>query len=252
MKITKINLINLRNEEHYQYHSEFSSLVEKYGAEILKITEKFNIYKTFFDKENEAVVIVRKSEFGHLLDDADKSRDQIHHGLTDAVKSGINHFDEIKRAAAIRIKILLDQFGNIAAKPNNEKTTAIIKLVEELQGPYAADVAILMLADWVTELNARNQSFISFTKERFSKEAEKSQIKMVEARKDVDNAYRNIIEHIEAYITLNGLAVHETFVREINPRVDKYNDTLAQRIGRSKKNNKNGDNSSPTIETDKK
>jgi hypothetical protein len=253
MKTTKINLSNLRNDEHFQYHSEFKALIEKYGPEILKVTEKYGVYKPLFDDENEALVVVRKSEYAQAIEESNKLRKSIYRGFSNAIKSALDHFDAAKKAAAMRIKLLLDQLGKMSDKSGNEKSTTMIKLVEELQGPYAADVAILALGEWVTQLDTHNKSYISNNKERFSEDAEKTEINLGDARKELDKAYRSICEHIDAYIVINGPGVHEQFLRELNSRADKYNDILAQRKGRSKKNNKkNGKDTNSSPETDKK
>jgi hypothetical protein len=56
-----------------------------------------------------------------------------------------------------------------------------------------------------------------------------------------------------AYKLLNGPSIHESFIRELNTRAEKYNDIMAQRKGRSKKNNKkNGNGNITAPETEKK
>jgi hypothetical protein len=80
--------------------------------------------------------------------------------FADAVKSGLNHFDPAKREAARRIEIVLDNYGNIAAKALDQETAAIDDLLRELRsGDYPALVDSLALADWLVQLDVENRTF---------------------------------------------------------------------------------------------
>jgi len=233
MEITKINLSNLRNEEHFQFQTEFKDLVIQTGASTLNIETQFTDYQILYDQEEEALQVIRKSATTEQLAEADTDRDILTRGATDAVKSGLNHFSEEKRMAAARLKILLDQYGNISRKPYDEETAAIYKLVKESQGPYAADVTTLDMADWFTELNTKNLAFETLMKSRYSEEAAKTELRMKQVRIDIDAGYRGIADRLDALMLINGTSGYEAFVRELNSRADKYNDILAQRKGRS-------------------
>jgi len=45
MKITSLITHNLRNDAHFQFHTEFRDLVQASGADTLKIEPQFNAYK---------------------------------------------------------------------------------------------------------------------------------------------------------------------------------------------------------------
>jgi hypothetical protein len=53
MKIEKINLLHLRNDAHFQLHTEFRDLVMKHGAEALKTKPLFQAYLPLYDREDE-------------------------------------------------------------------------------------------------------------------------------------------------------------------------------------------------------
>ena len=236
MEINSINLPLLRNEEHFQFNKEVKELIEQSGAETLDIEKDFTDYLPFYVKEEEALNLVRKSATTEQIELADKDRDELISGLTGAVKYQLKHFDEEKRAAAVRYKIVLDQYGDIANKPYDDETAAIHKLVLESKGPYATDVATLAITDWIAAIGAKNQVFQSLKNHRNSEEAQKTLARMKTVRVEVDAAYKVIVKRINALITINGPEIHEVFVRELNARIDKINNTLAQRKGRSKKN----------------
>jgi hypothetical protein len=55
MKIEKLNIIHLRNDEHFQFHTEFRDLVAKEGPLALKIKPQFDDYLPLYDNVGEAL-----------------------------------------------------------------------------------------------------------------------------------------------------------------------------------------------------
>lgn len=235
MKTLKINLSHLHNEEHFQYHTEFKDAVNQKGAQRLNIEASFNEYLPLFDQEFDALQLIRKSATTDQLAIADAERDEIFRGLVDAHKSGLNHFNPDKRAAAVHIKVLFDQYGNVARKPYDDETADINKMMQEVSTTFAADVATLGIGDWFTELDRKNKAFDTLMKSRYTEGASKTELRMKQVRVDLDAAYRAIADRIDALMLINGDTNYESFVRELNTRVERYNTILAQRKGRNSK-----------------
>ena len=247
MKTSKIKLSFLHNEEHFQFHTEFVASVAQYGAQTLNIEAAVGSYTNYYNQENQALQVIRKSATTEQLASADAERDDIFRGMVDAVKSVQNHFNADKRAAANRIKVLLDQYGNVARKPYDDETAAITKMVQELNGTYLADANAIAITEWITELDARNKAFDTLMKSRYSEEASKTELQMREVRAEVDVAYRAIADRLDALMLINGTANYEAFVRELNARVDRYSSIIAQRKGRNAKANTNAASSESTF-----
>jgi hypothetical protein len=55
------------------------------------------------------------------------------------------------------------------------------------------------------------------------------------ARAEVDDACRAITERIEALIIVNGEEAYAPFVKDLNQRVERYNNTVARRKGQKDK-----------------
>jgi hypothetical protein len=236
MKIARINLSSLRNEEHFQFQTEFKNEINLFGAKNLNIETAFATYLPLYEQEEKALQLIRKSAATDQLIEVDKERDDIYRGLADAIKSALKHFDPNKRAAASRLKVLFDQYGNVARKPYDEETAAINKIMVEAKGAYAADITTLAISDWFTMLETKNNAFDTIMKSRYSEEAGKTELRMNQVRLEVDAAYREIMDRIDALILINGTRGYENFTREHNARVEKFSNTLAQRVGRKAKN----------------
>lgn len=235
MKIEALKTSNLRNEEHYQFQTEFKALVEQFTPITLGIEAAFAAYLPLYANETEALDIITKSAVTDEIANADNLRDSTYRGLCDTVKGASNHFSDKKREAATRIQIVLDHFGNINTKTYDEQTAAIKSLIADLNGQYADDVATLRLDEWLTELQANNNAFEALMNERYTDDAGKTQLRMKQVRKEVDSAYKTITIRIDALVVVNGPEAYSGFVDELNVRIERYNNTLAQRKGRNDK-----------------
>ena len=232
MKIEKIDLKGLRNEEHFQFHTETLSLIESSNPQALGIDGLLPAYKANYSDEAEALDVIRKSAVTDDLSKADTLRDTTLMGMKAALKSAGNHFQAEKRQAAARVKIVFDHYGKVTLKPYDEETAAINSLLTDLQ-PLAADLATLGLTDWVTELGANNRAFDTLKKERYTEASAKTQLRMKEVRVLVDENFKSIAERVNALMIVNGEAAYTAFVNELNQRIDAYTRTLAQRRGRN-------------------
>lgn len=235
MKIINLNLKNLRNDEHYQFQSDFKGLLIQYDAASLGIEVDYNNYLPLYTQEEEALDKIIKSAITEELADADKLRDFTFRGLCNSVQAGCHHFNAAKQQAGQNLQVVFNRFGNLSIKPYDEETAAITALVSDLQTTYTADITSLGIGDWVTELKANNQHFETTKNIRYTEEGAKTQLRMKLVRNAVDRAYRGIAEHINALIIVNGYIHYKDFVNALNLRNDHYKMVVAQRKGRNNK-----------------
>jgi hypothetical protein len=222
MKIVKSKLGNLRNDAHFQFHTEFKDLIAKFGADVLKVEEQFASYLPLYKKMDAGLKKINKSVYTVQIQDADKARDEIWSGMIETNKGATKHFDAKIRDAAENLKILFDTYGNLAAKPLNEETAALNNILQELEDKYAAAVKSVGIASWVSELKTRNAALSKLVKERFDESASKSDIVVKTARTALDASYRIITERINALLIVEGDAAYENFMKAWNVIVEKY------------------------------
>ena len=204
MKIQSLNLNNLRNEEHFQFQSEFKALVETNTTATLGIDAQFHDYVPQFKNEAEALDVIRKSASTEDLAEADIIRDATFRGLSDAVNAASRHFSPEVKLAAARLQPVFDHYGNLARKPFDEETAAIKSLTNDLQTTYANDATIIGIKDWVLELIKDNNQFETIKNDRYTEEAAKTQLRMKEVRTAIDSIYNTIVKRINALIIVNG------------------------------------------------
>ena len=222
MNIATITTKHLRNDEHFQFHTEFKDIVLQYGAKKLKIAAQFNAYLTLYGKEDEGIKKIRKSAITGELHKADKARDEIWRGMIHMNQAMLRHFNPEVQAAARRLKVVFDTYGNVAQKPLNEQTSAVYNILQELQGPYAADAETASLTCWVVELKARNETFGQLMKDRLDEAVLKTDVVLREARALLDEAYHAITTRVNALAEVEGSAEYEQFIRTVNLNIEKY------------------------------
>ena len=243
MKIHQIRLSRLRNDTHFQFHTEFKDLAQKHNPDALKIRQQYEAYLLLYDKEDLALKKINKSAITEKIQNADKARDEIWGDLVETNTAALRHFDPEVRESAKQLKIVFDTYGNIARKPLNDQTSATYNIVQDLEGKYAPDVAKVALGPWLAELKARNIAFSDLMRERFDESSLRVDIVLKKARVQLDEAYYAMVERIHALVLVEGAADYEGFIKKLNPIVSKYAIVQAAHAGRTSKRKGKGKNS---------
>jgi hypothetical protein len=233
MKIIKVDFHVLRNEEWFQLFTEFRDLALKYDPNALNIAELWATFLILYTDADTAIEIIRKSADTALMIKADHVRDHTFRGFADAVKSARNHFDPAMRAAADKLTIIFNHFGNLTRKAPNEETSGIYNLLQELDNGtpgMTLPVDILGLRNWAIRLAEDNAAYETLLKNRNTEVASRSKLRMKEVRREVQKAYYKMAARIEAVTTLNGdMPPFSDFVNEWNAFLKHYANVLAQR-----------------------
>ena len=235
MEIASLYLHSQRNAAHYQFQTDFNDFVIKYTPQALGIVEDYAAYQPLLQDEGVAFVAITKSATTEEIDGADKNRDFTFRGTADKVINSLNHFDPQMREAARRVKIIFDTYGNLAPKPDDEESGLISSLIDDLRTKVPADIATIQLIDWIAELERLNNAFITLEATRNSEEANRTELRMKHVRVDVDAAYNKIIKRINALIIVTGEGPYAAFVKELNARIARAQDSIALSKGQAAK-----------------
>jgi hypothetical protein len=247
-KFKKVDKKSLRNDAHFQFHTEFKDLLGKLplATEVLQILPLWAKYMELYNIEDEGLKKIRKSALTDKIQEADRARDNAFTGMVEQNKSLLRHFEVAKREAAERLQIVFNTYGNVAIKSLNEETSAIYNLLQDLRSPkYLPDTTAAGLVDWATELETRNTAFDTLIKQRDTETSEKSDVNLKEARANLDSAYDEIADIMEAHILLgtDSKAVLEGVIAAFNPTIERYIKLLNAR--RSKGGKGGGEDGEP-------
>jgi hypothetical protein len=259
MKIKKIVFLYLRNDEHFQFCTDFINLVNSVGAAKLKVQTQFKAFVDLNREEDEALKKITKSALTEKIAEADHARDEVFRGLTEANRAALNHFTPAVREAAKRLQIVFDTYGNVARKPVAEESSALYNLIHEVTGHHADDMETLNLGGWIVELDRLNNAVQELMSERYDENASRTSLVLKEVRAREDEAYRTITERIDALRIVEGDEIEvdpdqndgavsiptpwADFIRRLNAIIDRTGDILAQRRGRSSAKKKPQENS---------
>ncbi|MDR2887124.1 MAG: DUF6261 family protein, partial [Bacteroidales bacterium] len=140
MELLKTDFTRMTNNRHFQFGTEFNTLVVNTGAAALKIEPQYAAWLVHCREEDTALNRIQKTPHTEKLEVADIRRDKAFSGLVTANRALLNHFWDEMRDTAGRLKIVFDTFGNVAQKPMDDETAAITNLLQELKGPRQADI----------------------------------------------------------------------------------------------------------------
>ncbi len=229
MKIKKIDLSGLRHNEHFHFHAESISLVEKYKPEAIGLDFIYPDYHMCLKREKQVLEGVGKSEISEAISSADSKQEATFAGFLEAVKAGEKHYDYSIRKAAENIRFVLEQYNGISEKTYDEEATALNYLIEELHNRYLPEIAIMKMEGWLDELRKINKELELWVKKRFSEGIGKNFVSMKEARRETDQVYRKMAEWVEALAVVNGEITYAGFIYELNAKNEKYCQMLMRR-----------------------
>ena len=246
MKVNKIKLHDLRNEEYFQFFTRFRDAVQAANPATLRIEALYTDFLALFAQLDEAYKKIAKSLLTEEIDALDRQRDEVFRGMKDAISSGNRHFNDAVKQAARRIGNVTDAYGDIPNRGKSEETIALTDLIKTLQTEHAEDVITLGLNNWLPEIKRLNTAVETLMRERFDETTAHTTVSMSEVRPQVDEAYYGIVERIESFDVIEGKtenAPWAAFMASLNTVIDYTNNIVAQRKGRAKakKDKENGE-----------
>lgn len=231
----------LHNAEHYQFMVETKASIDAYTAEALGITSFVSKFAEALARENAALKVEKGSALSENAQKSDISRDRIWKSSDYRIKSALLSPlpDEVE--SAIVIKRIFDIYGDIRKHPNNKESAEMSNLVEDLLKPEnAIHLKNVNLHRIIQEMKKQNDKYISIVSDRNVEVTSRDSGNVKAVRLEVDPVYDEIVETINATITLK-LARPEVakFVEEHNQRIKVYETTLHARETINKKDSLN-------------
>jgi hypothetical protein len=232
--LLRIPLHNLKNNTHLELLKEMLSVLLQINVPVpAKLLAKIDELSKLVAEEDAVLVLVHKYETTEDIAALDTERDSLYRGMTDVQRSARRDFDPVVKAAAKRLQPVFDAAGNVVRLPYEDETTALDKLLLELDA-RPADVATVGLTRWTNELRRINDALRALFAARFSEEAQRSHVKLQNVRRQVDATNLDIIRLREAAATLDDSNTYSALFAELNARISHHKNLLAQAKGRRK------------------
>lgn len=239
-KIESINLHALRNNEHFQFMTDFDVLVTNIQPIELGIEGLYPEFKTTLETEDATMRTELGSSRSKIIEELDSLRDRTYKAMVARLNATLLSPIEAEAESARLVKRIFDLYGDVRALSYNEESAAISNLISDLVLPVnAAHLGQMGMTHWANELKNQNDQFQSEFNRRNTELSGRQSGDVRSIRIQIDQLYNKIVEKINASIILEvAKPVVYRFVDELNEKIKYYQTTLAARNGRSKKDEK--------------
>ena len=246
MKKAKLTPIYLQG----LHHAEFGQFIDRFINDFFEANLNLNTdtdFKTLFDDlkskvpaYNKSLVQIRENENTKKIAELDKERDNEFQALKDSIKPYRNAKKDPQIKAYNTLKILLDEYKNIATLSYEEETKKIGSLLSSLKSEdYQPHITTLKIEEFTSELEKSNTAFNTLFGERSAQNIGKESYDTKALRKEITDIYRKLTNYIIVLVEIKTDPFYRKTLEVINNSRKYYADTLAKRNGQKTEKKEN-------------
>lgn len=216
--IKKFNLSRVRLMDFFQTMTNIKSFVDKENAKELGIEAPKAVFYAKITALDEALKPLAKSELTQKLHLLDTQRDEALVGFLGHCRAFINFPDEAKSQAAQKLLLNVEKYGkNIQNKPLKEETAIITNLLQDLATSELQQAVSLIGAEkWIENLRTANEQFAKIHNDRTQEQSLIETGKTKEARQELQEAFKVLVQTINALALINGVEKYQNIINLIN------------------------------------
>lgn len=221
-QIQTIYLGGMNNAAHFLFVSNMAERAQNDAAVAEKCAAQVDALKNAVEAEDERLKVSAKSLTTDKIAAADRLRGQLYAGYKRAVKGYVGFpVEDIAEASAVLSQHIKDYKINPQAQLDAE-TGLLVNFIQDLEDKYKAQVEKLCLSVFVSQLKAANESVRELTAQRTDERSAKSAGALKASRTASDEAYRELVNHVNARALLEGDAAYAAFVAYANTEIEHY------------------------------
>ena len=221
-EIYDINIQRMNNGAHFTFVSNILARAEADTAVKGKASELVSNFKAAVAAEDEALKISQKSLLTDEIAKADSDRDALYAGYKKAVEGFLAMpIADMAQAAKILSQHIKDYKINTADQLDKE-TGLLVNFISDLEDKYAAQVAMLGLTAFVTNLKEANERVRTLTLQRTNEKIGITVGALKTARTASDDAYRALVKMVNALALVFGEKDYTAFIDYVNTEVTHY------------------------------
>ena len=142
------------------------------------------------------------------------------------------------RQTAIEAKTLFDKYGDPTTLPQTEESGVLHNLLQDLKAIDGSKLTAITFDTWLANLESCETAFLAAVSQRTEEEAARQVGIVKETRQAADNAYRSLVELVNALTIVNDEAPYATFIDHVNAIIDRQKTVLKTRQTKSRKEEK--------------
>jgi hypothetical protein len=229
----------MTNDKHFQFVTDTIKLINRAGAETLKIEPLFADLVSGRGLAEEAIRKVRGSAITPEIREADKRRKSAVVGLNDKLRLSTRNFNPDVQKAARNLTTVFNTYKNtrtsvrstsIARLSQKERTAAIHNFLLELRGRFFEDAKTAQMEEWMDKLEDSNTTVAHLMSDRRDEAVDKRpQVPMKTARKMLDDTFNQIVQKVNSLSVVEGEDAYREFIVAMNKLITTYRNAMARR-----------------------
>lgn len=230
-QINEINLQRMNNGAHFTFMSDVLARALADEAVMAKAEALVNALKTAVAAEDDALKLSQKNMLTDDIAKADSDRDSLYYAYKQAVESTLGVSVEALQGAA---KVLAQHIKDYRIDPKAElhqETGLLVNFIADLEEKYQTQVATLGLTAIVAALKEANERVRTYTLQRTEDRMAQQVGAMKAARLACDDAYRKLVQMVNALAVVFGEADYAKFIDYMNTEITQYKrQVLGQKV----------------------
>ena len=215
-----------KNIRHLSWMKRFLERLLQIANTPVRLANVINVMQSTVGNEDQAYLIITKSDLTAPIEEADKARDNTYSGMTSMLDFMKRLGTADQQQAAERVIERVNYHNVKISDRYEDENEKIAQLVQDLKGgTLAADIATLNLTATVALLEQQNQQVISLMMQRQGDRSTQESNAMGKARAVTDAAYEDAVTVLNAFAVteFNGQSSpYDEIIRIINSDIDYY------------------------------
>ena len=244
-QIEPIKLGIMSNGSHFLFITDTVGLATADAKVKTKVTAELTALQTALKAEDDALALSKANLLSKEIKAIDAERDKHYKALRKAITFFLNHPDAQLVKAAARLEQLLKDYNINPAMQLDRETGLLLNLISDLETKSAADVTALALTPVVQAMKQANEKLREVTRARANDRAVQIVGQLKQAQHASDEAYRTLVQKVNALAVVEGEADYADFISKMNEQVKHYKQEVLPKAKKKDGGKQPGDGGKP-------
>ena len=232
-QIEAIKLKDMKSGSHFLFITDAVGLATADAKVKTKVTAELTALQTALKAEDDALALSKANLLSKEIKAIDAERDKHYKALRKAIKFFLSHPDAEQVKAAQRLERLLKDYNIDPKMQLDRETGLLLNLISDLETKSAADVTALALTPVVQAMKQANDRAVQIM----------GQLK--QAQHTSDEAYRTLVQKVNALAVVEGEADYADFISKMNEQVKHYKQEVLPKAKKKGDGKQPGDGGKP-------
>ena len=244
-QINSISLERMSNGSHFLFITDTVGLATADAKVKTKVTAELTALQTALKAEDDALALSKANLLSKEIKAIDAERDKHYKALRKAIKFFLSHPDAELVKAAQRLERLLKDYNIDPKMQLDRETGLLLNLISDLETKSAADVTALSLTPVVQAMKQANDKLREVTRARANDRAVQIVGQLKQAQHASDEAYRTLVQKVNALAVVEGEADYADFISKMNEQVKHYKQEVLPKAKKKDGGKQPGDGGKP-------